>query len=222
MIPVPLDEFNSKNIRARLLELADVYKDEVNTFAVLLNDSKDHIVNMIIRNNDMWHALNNISGRHLHIFYFDVDENAKRVAREAHEAAQRERQQQHMKAKGMVFMMVGIKSPPNIDDSVSMLKMIVNEKIQSPAILFFQVSGDSIRNKFVVNIKSEQVEAAFLELKKIIEKAVKHIEQANPDADPYDFFTQLEDAIRINKFFDYFKGKFSLGFGVGPSITYTP
>ncbi|MFR2525239.1 hypothetical protein [uncultured Alistipes sp.] len=212
MIPIPLEDFSSLNIRNKLLELSELYKDEVATFAVLLNDSKDYLINRIIKDDAMWSALHHISGRYLHIFYFDIDENRRRAERLKHEKEQRDRQRRYKEERGMMSMMIAVQRDELPDDSIEMLKLILNENIRPPALLFFQTSGKSIDEHFVINIKKEEAEPAFIEIKNIIERAVETIKSdaVRPSAD---FFSQLEASIRVSRFWDYIKGHFSFSFG---------
>ena len=135
MIPIPLEDFSSLNIRNKLLELSELYKDEVATFAVLLNDSKDYLINRIIKDDAMWSALHHISGRYLHIFYFDIDENRRRAERLKHEKEQRDRQRRYKEERGMMSMMIAVQRDELPDDSIEMLKLILNENIRPPALL---------------------------------------------------------------------------------------
>jgi hypothetical protein len=51
----------------------------------------------------------------------------------------------------------------------------------NPSILFFQVVGDQIYESFVVDIESEMIEEAFIEIKHILLTAVKSVEQVLPE-----------------------------------------
>lgn len=210
MIPI-CEKFDSRNIHSKLSELSSHYP-HMHTFAFLLYDSKDYLLHKILRDDDYWHSLNEISGQYIHIFYFDVPENRRRVERQKYE--QRHLEQQNSMPK-VCQMMIATPAPDRIDEAVNMLHILFQEKIRCPAILFFQVENRSIVNHFVINIKGKEVEQAFLELHSIITQASDFLAKSSVDSkSDSSYFSFLEDKIKASRFFRLLKNHFS--FSLGP------
>lgn len=188
MVPIVLTQegsFDEEGFKNYLLNICKKHKQQQRAlaFAFLVYDFEDNTIQQIIENKKYWSALDKISGHSLSVFYINSQDTY--YTRRQREIYNEEIETQRRSvAKGYMQMMrpITLKATP-LDESVCFLKkeFKLEENLRHPFVLFFQTDGEEIFDSFVVALKSEKLEDAFLELKRQIVAAVKAVSEVTPD-----------------------------------------
>ncbi len=123
--------------------------DRALCFAFILYRERDPQIYSVLENDHFWNALDEISGSYLTVFSFIKEENRRPIE-----------------------YMTGIKSrlrPAEASDTILERYFSFSEKVPYPSILFFQVANQEIMSPFVIPLKEQEKEKAFLEIKRIME-----------------------------------------------------
>lgn len=152
------DEF-----REHLLEICAEHREEGRAlaFAFLLYDFRIPEIAKMLRDEDYWRALDEISGQRLTVFSFDAREPKKSYKREF---------------RRMVPVVAG--GDPGMKTQLVLRSYFgLSEQLTLPAVLFFQASRDSINDYRLVRISARRVEDAFNEIRELLEVAAEALEK---------------------------------------------
>lgn len=188
MKPIVLDseqEFNAEEFESYLLGICNLHKKEKRAlaFAFIVYAFENYTIKGILEKKDYWVALDKISGKYLTIFYIDSQNSYfERRQKEIYEDEKRNRNQDsNRNSIGLIHSIVLDSTP--LDLTISMLKdkFGVEGNIDHPFILFFQSDGASIIDHFVVALKQDELQNAFLELKRQITNAIESVSKVTQE-----------------------------------------
>jgi len=134
-------------------------------FAFILFDFGNPQLWKILDDEKYWLALNEISGEYLTVFSLNYKIKKKQVPRSSVKLTQ---------------MLTSISTYYNPSSGTNELirKYFGSEiQIQYPAILFFQVDDNSVIDSLLIELKEEEIEPSFLELKSYIKKAAETLKK---------------------------------------------
>jgi hypothetical protein len=124
-------------------------------FSFILYDfTNPHLVK-ILKDQDYWLALNKISGEYLTVFSLHYEFKRKRRPNIA-----------------PMLLSLPIDWNPSEGTNKLIKNYFGNISVRYPAILFFQVNDNSVIDSLLIELKEEEIEKAFLELKGYIKSAV--------------------------------------------------
>lgn len=217
MVPIITDGkkgFNTESLKRYILETCKNHKIERRAlaFAFIIYDFEGHTIPKILKDETYWSSLDKISGQHLTIFYLNSkDSYYKRRQKEIH------KEYQQNVNRNIPDNAIACLIPMNIkidttDNGTQKLKQIfsIEENIKTPMVIFFQIDEeDNISDSFIVGLKKEKLEDAFLELRNHIQKAVKSIDRVLPEN--YDnhqaIFNLIKAEIKSGLFYTFFNEK---------------
>ncbi len=156
-----------KYFKENLIELCNQFRDQDRAlaFAFILYDFKSPQVKKVIEDSDYWNALNVISGKHLTVFTLHYKERPR------------------YKPKNILTTLISMpifRPPENEIDDIMIRYFDNRQKIQYPAILFFQVDQNKVIDTMMVGLKHEKVEDSFLEIKKYLSRGVEALSRIDP------------------------------------------
>jgi hypothetical protein len=120
-------------------------------FAFILYDFNHPEIIKILRDQDYWNALDDISGKFLTVFSF-------------HHSDQRSRLDNLTNSQQFIKERFGIELPE-----------------RRPLILFFQVTDNQVSNPVAVEIRSKTVEQAFIEIRETLLDIVDCLKEVTPE-----------------------------------------
>ena len=136
-------------------------KNRALAFAIILYDFENPEIAKVLRDQDYWNALNQISGKFLTVFSF------------------------HMDAKHAPLIHPILQHNTAENDTFDATKRFVKERFgfdgRMPSILFFQISNKSVTDSYLVTLRAKTVEDAFYEIKNSISASVDAISQVQPE-----------------------------------------
>lgn len=147
----------------------NIKEEEALAFAFIVYDFQDNSIAELLDNKNYWTVLDTISGDFLTIFYIDT-RNSYYTNRQ-------------IDLKNSITNNREILENSPLFKSKCYLKseFHIKQNIETPFILFFQTDGDSILSHFIVLLKQEKLEDAFLELKAHIKNAVDSLKKVDRD-----------------------------------------
>lgn len=228
MVPIALTsdgQFDEEGFRNHLLALCRQHKQEKRAlaFAFIVCDFDDQAVNQILQHKFYWVALDKISGKFLSVFYINTQNNYyKRRQREIYEAEKRQREINSKKGYISFFVPLTLKPTP-LDNAIGFIKkeFELEEDIKHPFVLFFQTDGEDISDFFIVTLKQEKLEEAFLELRDHIKNAVDSLSKVKPEyADNHqEIFNLIKSEVGSEQFYNFMKKKVASKFDIGTIIS---
>ncbi len=143
-----------------LIGICNKFRDQNRAlaFAFILHDFKSPQIKKVLEDQDYWTALHEISGLYLTVFTFHYKEKPR------------------PKNTGILNTLISVPifGPPENEIDNIMIKYFDNkQKINYPAILFFQVDQSKVIDTMLIGLKGEHIEISFLEIKKYFESAVE-------------------------------------------------
>jgi hypothetical protein len=118
-----------------------------------------------LEDKDYWNSLNSISGNYLTVFSFHYKE--------------RPRLKKDNSFKTLFSL--PIFGPPENEIDDLMIKYFDNrQKIDYPAILFFQVDNQKVIDTMLIGLKGESIESSFWEMNKYLTRAVDGLKGVDP------------------------------------------
>ena len=200
MVPIVIDknrEFDEESFKEYFLELCNKHQTQNRAlaFAFIVYDFQDHMTQNILENQKYWTSLDIISGKYLSVLYVNSkDEYYKKRQEEI--AIENLLQSVEQSNKNNMSLLVPLQHPTPLDLANDYLKknLKIKENIKTPYIIFFQIQNREIIDYFIIELKNEKIEEAFLELKGIIEDAVESIKSVKPDN--YENYQEILNLIR--------------------------
>lgn len=180
-----IDEFSKK-----MIKICNEHKrkGKALAFAFILYDFRNPHFTKMLNDRDYWLAFNEISGNFLSIFSFDYKINN----------IDKDRQ---LDSYGLLTP-IQVSSNHSKSTNTLIKKYFESElPLTFPAVLFFQVDNDEILDSLLIELYEEQIELAFIELKKYIEKAVKALNKIDPEnkKNIQEIFNCLENEVKSEK-----------------------
>lgn len=193
-------------------------------FAFLVYDFEDYTIHQILDNKQYWTTLDKLSGYFLSIFYIN-SRNSYFKERQKEIHLQRIANQIKVSNMGLNQMLVPINTQKSaLDESIDFIKkeFAIEESVQHPFILFFQTEGDLIIDYFVVSLKQEKLEEAFLELKMQIKNAVIALSRITPENynNHKEIFDQVKFSVQGANIHHYIKTKIIPSLNVKTLLTF--
>lgn len=180
-----IHELNADDFSHGIIELCEKHREQNRAlaFAFLIYDFCSPQLIKVLEDIDYWNALNSISGRWLSIYYIHSD--AKKFAENLTAASGIER-------RGMYP--ITTKEP--FSHVVPMLKryLSLNDDVNLPSILFFQVEGGLISDYFLIELSEEGMEKSFIELQAYIKAAVERLKMIAPEN--FENFQPIFDSLK--------------------------
>lgn len=171
--------FNSENrglnfdsFKKKMVEICSKHRAENRAlaFAFILYDFENPQVSKILYDNEYWMALNQISGKYLTVFSLNY--------------RRRKTNKRQRRDDTTMQMLTSIPIDYNLSTGTNELieKYFGPDiEVKYPAILFFQVDNDSIIDSLLIELKEEEIQSAFLELKEYIKRAVDALKRIAPE-----------------------------------------
>jgi hypothetical protein len=184
---------NPDNLREYLIKVCQTHKAENRAlaFAFIVADLHNPNVNKILNDHDYINALHEISGKTLTVFFL-MDNYVNRTIIDSSNS-------------NRILLELGVqplKGPPSLMPK-ELAKILIEEEIlQTPCILFFQVEDYNVTEFFITKLRENRIEDGFLEIKDIIEKAVKSLAKVEPEYhnNSKELFNLIQQEIESSEF----------------------
>ena len=197
MVPILLNNtgegLSLESFQERMIEICNEHRRDSRAlaFALILYDFTTPQVSKILRDEDYWLALNEISGNYLTVFSINCKPQARRIVPSAQDLSTYHR-------------MVGVNSPSNPSRGTNALVDRYfggSWRVSYPAVMFFQVDENRVSDSLLVVLQEQRLESAFLELKNCIDAAVGALRRITDDnrGNFGEIFDSLETAIKSSR-----------------------
>lgn len=215
MVPIITDgnrHLNDGELINFVIETCKSHKKEGRAlaFAFIIYDFEDYAISEILNNKSYWSSLDKISGRKISVFYINSQDSY--YSKRQEEIYQEEQQRMSRNAQnGVMSYFVPIRRKPTpLDNAVVFLKkeFQIDENIKTPFVLFFQIDDKfDISDSFILALKQEKIEDAFLELRNHIQKAVNSLENVLPEnyGNHKELFNLIKNEVVEDKFYLFVK-----------------
>jgi hypothetical protein len=229
MIPIVINEnqkFDENNFKDFLIQTCKQHKIEGRAlaFAFIVYDFDNHTINDILEKKNYWNTLDKISGKTLSVFYINSQDSYYNQRQEEiyqDELQQRERNSQ----SGTISFLVPItRKPTPTDNAIGFVKseFKLDYNIKTPFVLFFQIDNDdNISDSFIVVLKQDRLEEAFLELRDHIKNAVESLAKVLPEnyINHQEIFNLIKSGVNSGKFYYFINKKVKPKLGIGSIIS---
>lgn len=216
MIPIVINNnqpFDDHGFKDYLLNICKTHKDQQRAlaFAFIVYDFADYTITQILQDKNYWTTLDKLSGHYLSVFYVN-SQNEYYNSRQQEIYLEEKYRQEEIARKGYIsyFVPVTLKATP-LDKTISLIKndFKIEDDIKHPLIIFFQSNGEEILDYFLVSLKQEKLEDAFLELKSLLKDAVEGIKQVTPEnfENHQEIFDLLKGQIKRGQFYKFISKK---------------
>ncbi|MBU1417367.1 MAG: hypothetical protein KKI15_02660 [Proteobacteria bacterium] len=167
-------------------------------FAFIVYDLNNPQISKVLKDQDYWDALNNLSGKYLSVFYFDKPKTRRRN----YSPCRNSNMFEYMTSCGTVS------TPQTVNEFIRKTFNVQNS-LREPFVIFFQTEEDTIIQSFIVELQKEKIESAFLELKKHIENAVESVENVDPQnfGNNETIYSLIENSAQNGQFIRFVKSK---------------
>jgi hypothetical protein len=179
MVPIVISQdlnFDQNSFEDYLIGLANKHREEGRAlaFSFIIYDFHNHVINGILEKKNYWNSLDNISGKHLSVFYLNSqDSYYERRQKEIYEDKIKQLERRN-KQETFSFLIPITPEPTPVDKTKDYISKLfdLEDDISLPLVLFFQLEDDKISDSFIVGLKNEKLEDAFIELRDHIKNAV--------------------------------------------------
>jgi hypothetical protein len=228
MVPIVINDnqsFDDNSFKDYLLNICQTHKDQQRAlaFAFIVYDFDDYTITQILQDKNYWTTLDKLSGQYLSVFYVNSqNEHYKRRQQEIY-LEERNRQAENAR-KGIVsfFVPLMLKATP-LDKTIALIKkdFEITDEIKHPLVIFFQSDGEEILDYFLVSLKQEKLEDAFLELKSLLKNAIEGIKRVTPDnfENHQEIFDLLKSEVKSGKLYNFINKKIVAKLGIGTIIS---
>ncbi len=228
MIPIVANKeqsFDAESFEKYIIETTKMHKEQGRAlaFAFIIYDFDNHTINQILKKEDYWSSLDKISGKNLSVFY--INSQNEYYKKRQNEIFQEElRQRENNTQDGFMSFLVPItKKPTPLDNAVGLIKteFSIQDDIKLPAVLFFQTNEEEISDSFLITLKEEKLENAFLELRDHIKNAVDSLSEVKSEyyGNHQEIFNLIKNGVEGGKFNKFVKKKITSKIGIGTIIS---
>lgn len=229
MVPIVINEnqlFDKESFSDFLIETCRQHKLEGRAlaFAFIVYDFDNHTITDILDKKNYWNTLDKISGRKLSVFYINSrDSYYKRRQEEIYQDELRQRDRNSRSGTISFFVPITRKPTPT-DNAIDFVQseFEVDENIKTPFVLFFQIDNDdNISDSFIVGLKQDKLEEAFLELRDHIKNAVESLDKVVPEnyRNHQEIFNLIRSGVKSGKFYNFINKKVKPKLGIGTIIS---
>ncbi|NOZ45957.1 MAG: hypothetical protein GXO79_04160 [Chlorobi bacterium] len=229
MVPIVANKnqsFDAESFERYIIETTKMHKEQGRAlaFAFIIYDFDNHTINQILKKEDYWSSLDKISGKFLSIFY--INSQNEYYERRQNEIFQEELRQRNINAqKGYMSFLVPItKKPTPIDNAVGLIKKEFNiqNDLKLPAVLFFQTNDEDISDSFLITLKEEKLEDAFIELRDHIRNAVDSLSEVKSEyfGNHQEIFNLIRNGVESGRFNKFIKKNITSKIGIGTIISF--
>lgn len=184
---------NPDNLRDYIMKVCQTHKAEGRAlaFAFIVADLHNPHVNKILHDHNYINALHEISGKTLTVFFLMDDYVNRAIINSSN--------------SNRILLELGVEplsGPPSLMPK-QLAKILIEEEIlQTPCILFFQVEEYNVTDFFITKLRENKIEDGFLEIKDIIEKAVKSLAKVKPEnhKNSKELFSLIKQEIESSEF----------------------
>jgi hypothetical protein len=192
---------NSNSFMDYILKVCDNHKNKGRAiaFAFIVYDFNDDTITKILNDENYWTSLDNISGHYLTVFYIHSKYinfiNLKSLKFNPKES-------DFGVFHSLTRVDTGSTPLSEINETIKKYFQI-DDNINEPFVLFFQTDGHEIIDYFLVSLKQEKAENAFLELKEHIRNAVEGIKYVTADnfKNDQEIFDLLKMEVKSGQFY---------------------
>ena len=168
-------------------------------FALIVYDFNDPHINMILENENYFNALDYTSGRYLTVFY-------------VHSEYIKYQSDRAKKSTGMriELSIEKVNAPDNISPKFIGEKLINNDSLPSPSIIFFNTSEHIITDYTIAKLRENEIEKGFNELLCVIKRAVESLNEIKEEnrENEKEIFNLLKQSIEGSEFWKSAKSGF--------------
>jgi hypothetical protein len=153
----------------KMVEICNKHKqaDKALAFGFILCDFDNPQIWKILNDREYWLALNEISGKYLSLFSLNYNPPVQEKHRDIYELS--------------YLTNISINQNPRIATNTLIQKYFKETEVNYPAILFFQVDNSSVIDSLLIDLKEQEIEKAFLELKNYIIRSVSALRKIAPE-----------------------------------------
>jgi hypothetical protein len=229
MVPIVINEnqqFDEESFKDFLVQTCRQHKLEgiALAFAFIVYDFDNHTITDILEKKNYLNTIDKISGKTLSVFYINSQDSYYKKRQEQiyqDELRQRDRNSQ---SGTISFLFPITRKPTPTDNAIDFVKseFELDENIKTPFVLFFQIdSDDNISDSFIVGLKKDKLEEAFLELRDHIKNAVESVDKVLPEnySNDQEIFNLIKCGVKSGKFYDFMNEKVKLKLGIGTIIS---
>lgn len=224
MVPIVISDnnyFDDKSFMQFLLQICETHKNEQRAlaFAFIVYDFEDYTINKMLQDKNYWTVLDKLSSSYLSVFYVNSqNEYYKRRQNEIYMEEKKTQDEDLKKGNMSFFVPIKLKSTP-LDKTIALIKndFKIEEDLNHPLVLFFQSDGETIIDYFMVSLKQEKTEDAFLELKSILKNAVDGIKKVTPEnfENHKEIFDLMKGQVQSGKLYNFISNKIAPKLGIG-------
>lgn len=228
MVPIVVSKdqrFDDDSFKDYILKICKTHKNEQRAlaFAFIVYDFDDYTITKILEDKKYWSVLDRLSEQYLSVFYVNSqDEYYTRRQQEIYYEEKQRRAENARKGYISYFVPLSLRATP-LDKTIELIKsdFQIDENINHPFVLFFQTQGDTIIDNFIISLKQERVEDAFLELKAHLKHAVEGIKKVTPDnfENHQEIFDLLKGEVKSGEFYDFVSKKVISKLSIGTIIS---
>lgn len=145
-------------------------------FAFIVYNFESPQVAKILEDNHYWDTLNRTASKYLSIYYIHSDAESLNQNSVVFSPSI------DGKAFNLMHGFRKVGGPSDIKIPVLEKFFGIEEKINLPALVFFQIDDQSISDSIFIELKEKEIEKSFLEIKEAVSEAVnrlKHIDESN-------------------------------------------
>ena len=158
-------------------------------FAFILYDFQNPQVGKILNDREYWLALNEMSGKYLTVF--SLNYRPRRIPRRPRDEIDH-----------CFHMLTAISTRFNpAEGTNALIERYFGPNVAAtyPAILFFQVDGNAVVDSLLIELREQQIEPAFLELRDYVNRAVEALKKILPEnkRNIGEIFDCLEREVRL-------------------------
>jgi len=219
-------QFNEVSFNDYLVDTCKQHKAEGKAFAFafIIYDSDNHTINQILVNKDYWNSLDKISGDKLSVFYINSrDSYYKKRQEEIYQKELKERKNNY-KNGHFSYLVPLVLEPTPLDNAIDFIKNTfeLEDSLETPFILFFQIDEENISDSFVIGLKQDRLEDAFLELRDIIKNSITALSKVKVEniSNHQEIFSLIKGGVEQGKFYEFIKKKVTSKIGIGTIITF--
>ena len=174
--------YDFKSFENRMIEICNTHRNsnKAIAFSFILYDFENPQLSKILNDQDYWLALNKISGEFLTVFSLNYKKETT-IKKEP---------------VAPMLLLIPFDWNPSAGTNKLIKKYFGNKNVNYPAILFFQVNNNSVIDSLLIELKEEEVEKAFLELKTHIKSAVEALKYIS--AENKQNFKEVFDSLENN------------------------
>ena len=202
-------KFDADNFRDYLAQTCGQRRAEGRAlaYAFIVYDFDNHTITDILGQKNYWSALDKGSGKVLSIFYIDSrDSYYEERQKQIHQDALR--RVRSSSSKMLSYLTPVAMEPTPTDNAIGLIKSTfeIDKNIKTPFVIFFQIDNNGdITDSFIVGLKQDRLEDAFLELKNHIRNAVESLNDLLPEnyGNHQEIFTLIKQGVEGGKFNDF-------------------